>query len=132
MAKFAVVKKQTPEELRAALIDQYADLNGQASQIDKARREMRKQILSLMPAIPEGEKSVEIATANAVALLALGESTEVMPQALYAQDQSLFWMLVKVPVTALRTVVDGATFRALTRIVPAQAPELTVRKRQDK
>ena len=132
MAKLAVVKKQTPEELRAELIDQYADLNGQASQIDKARREMRKQILSLMPAIPEGEKSVEIATENTIAILALGESTEVLPQALFAHDARLFWTLVKVPVTALRSLVDGATFRALTRIVPAQAPELTVRKRQDK
>ena len=131
MAKLAVVKKQSPEALRAELIDQYADLNGQASQIDKARREIRKQILSLMPAIPEGEKSVEIATETAVAILALGESTEVMPQALYAHDARLFWTLVKVPVTALRSVFDGETFRALTRIVPAQAPELTVRKKRE-
>ena len=131
MAKLAVVKKQSPEALRAELIDQYADLNGQASQIDKARREIRKQILSLMPVIPEGEKSVEIATETAVAILALGESTEVMPQALYAHDARLFWTLVKVPVTALRSVFDGETFRALTRIVPAQAPELTVRKKRE-
>lgn len=133
MAKtqLSIVKKQSPEQLRAELIDRYADLNAQASQIDKTRREIRKQVLSLMPAIPEGQKSVEVTTETAVATLVIGESTEVMPQALFTQHPDLFWGLAKVGVTALKPLLSGEDFRAVTRIVLAQAPELTVRKKKD-
>lgn len=131
MAKLAVVKKQTQEEILAELIDQYADLSAQGSEIEKARKGIRKDILSLMPAIPEGEKSIEIATDNAIAKLVIGENTEVIPQSLFAKDPNLFWLLAKVPVGALRTLVSGEDFREITRIVQSQVPELTVRRKQD-
>lgn len=130
-AQLKIVKNRTDQELLAELIDQYSDLTAQNSEIEKARKGIRKNILSLMPIIPEGKKSIEIATDNAIATLAIGESTEVIPQSLFAKDPELFWVLAKVPVGALRTLLSESDFRDVTRIVESPAPELTIRKRKD-
>lgn len=109
------------------LIDEAGRVKAEIRALENRYAALKEAITARMPAIPEGEKGIEIAGETYLAISEYRSKTVVNGEKLRAVDESLYFNIAVVPVGVARFLLSPDLFHAVTDVTMDETPTLTIK-----